>query len=311
MTPLIMIRAWVFAAIVAAACGMSTLAAAGDGQVDNVAGTSAQAGAGDSPASKYAGGTSVAGPSTAVRAKTSAKLDDPVKPEPTADEEARLEQEKASQALTRVRMVRGSLFSAGETPSSANGDDHARIAPVMSYTSVMPMEPKKFRKHDIVTVVVREDSNNTSTAKADSQKQQDFDLALQQFMKFSLSNLSLSNSSNPSTLPEVKFKYNNNRQNAADQERTDSTSLRISATIVDVKPNGTLVVEATKQITMDREVQQMTLSGVCRAEDVAVDNTVLSTQLADLKLEKSTTGEVRDGTKRGWLNSLIDKFNPF
>jgi flagellar L-ring protein precursor FlgH len=175
---------------------------------------------------------------------------------------------------------------------------------------VVPLEPHKFQKHDIVTIIVREDSTNTSTGQAKSEKKQDFDLALEQYLKFSLANLSLGTTS-PTTSPEIKFKYDNNRQNNANTQRTDSTALRISATVVDVKPNGNLVIEATKQITMDREIQDYTLSGMCRSEDVSVDNTLLSTQLADLKLKKTTSGEVRDGTRRGWLNSLIDRFGAF
>ena len=80
---------------------------------------------------------------------------------------------------------------------------------------------------------------------------------------------------------------------------------------MDVKPNGTMVVEATAHITVDKEEQLFRLSGVCRVEDLTVDNTILSTQLADLTISKQTRGEVRDGTKRGWLNQFIDKVSPF
>jgi flagellar L-ring protein precursor FlgH len=58
-------------------------------------------------------------------------------------------------------------------------------------------------------------------------------------------------------------------------------------------------------------VQHYTLTGVCRAEDIAADNTILSTQMANLTLNRKTKGEVRDGTRRGWLNSIIDNLSPF
>ena len=221
------------------------------------------------------------------------------------------EPEKAQPAPVRLHVVRGSLFAAGEAPPRLPQPGEAAPAPAMSYTSVAPLEPKRYKKHDVITVIVREDSNSSTTAKGESKKQQDFDVALQQWVKASLSNQTITTSANPSTLPEVKFKYNNNRQNDATQERTDSASARIGATIVDVKPNGTLVIEATKHIVMDREIQDFKLSGTCRVEDVAADNSILSTQLAELTFTKNTTGEVRDGQKRGWLNSLIDKVNPF
>ena len=87
--------------------------------------------------------------------------------------------------------------------------------------------------------------------------------------------------------------------------------MRIAAIVVDVKPNGTMVLEAVKNIIVDREVQHYHMSGICRAEDVTPDNTLLSTQLANLTVNKQTSGEVRDGTKSGWLNTIIDKVNPF
>jgi flagellar L-ring protein FlgH len=71
------------------------------------------------------------------------------------------------------------------------------------------------------------------------------------------------------------------------------------------------VVEAVKQITVDKEEQIFTLTGICRVEDISVDNTLLSTQLANLSLSKQTRGEVRDTTKRGWLNKFIDQVSPF
>ncbi|MGH7176477.1 MAG: flagellar basal body L-ring protein FlgH, partial [Tepidisphaeraceae bacterium] len=59
------------------------------------------------------------------------------------------------------------------------------------------------------------------------------------------------------------------------------------------------------------EVQQFILTGICRAEDIDPDNTILSTQLFDLELSKSNTGAVRDTTKRGWVPRLLDMLNPF
>ena len=218
-------------------------------------------------------------------------------------------------SVTPTAPVRGSLFRQGaEAPVPVNAEGEPVGSAPVSFLAVDPPKPRMFRKNDLLTVVVAEDSQSATTAKTDAQKQQTFDAALQQFIQLALSKSGLptvTTVGNPSTLPEVKFNYNNNRQNQADSSRTDTASLRISATVVDVKPNGTLVIEATKKIEMDKEVQDITLSRICRAADVAADNTILSTQLANLSLSKQTTGQVRDGTRRGWLNSLIDAVNPF
>ena len=51
----------------------------------------------------------------------------------------------------------------------------------------------------------------------------------------------------------------------------------MTATIIDIKPNGNLVFEARKQIRHDDEVSSMRLTGLCRSDDVTPDNSVLST----------------------------------
>lgn len=221
--------------------------------------------------------------------------------------------------ITPAAPIRGSLFRQGAEalamPAGLPGDpDSAPRGPAVSFIAVEQAKPKKYKKNDIVTVIIQENSDSTTGGTGNSKKTQAFDLALQQFLQVALSQSgvpTVGSVGNPSNLPEVKFNYNNDREATAEQDRSDTFSARISATVLDVKPNGTLVVEATKQIAVDKETQTFTLSGTCRVEDIQVDNTVLSTQLADLRLSKQTKGSVHDGTKQGWLSGFIDKFSPF
>jgi flagellar basal body L-ring protein FlgH len=55
----------------------------------------------------------------------------------------------------------------------------------------------------------------------------------------------------------------------------------------------------------------MVLTGTCRAEDVTADNSVLSTQLHDLTVKKTHTGEVRNAGRKGWIPKIVDIINPF
>jgi flagellar L-ring protein precursor FlgH len=214
--------------------------------------------------------------------------------------------------------IRGSLFKQGAAAAvqmdAAGQAGYSRPTSSISFTAVAVPEPHHYKKNDLITVIVREDSDSVSNGSGNSKKTQDYDLALQQFIQMAVASSGIpyvTTVNNPSKLPEIKFKYNNDRQTDADQSRNDSLSLRISATVVDVKPNGTLVIEATKHVTMDKEELYMKLAGICRADDIASDNTVLSTQLADLTVSKQTKGSVHDANKRGWLNGLIDTFSPF
>jgi len=75
---------------------------------------------------------------------------------------------------------------------------------------------------------------------------------------------------------------------------------------MDVKPNGTLSLEARTQVKNDDEDMTITVTGYCRAEDVAADNTVLSTQMYDLRVNKQHAGEVRKASKKGVITKVLE-----
>ena len=78
-----------------------------------------------------------------------------------------------------------------------------------------------------------------------------------------------------------------------------------------MKPNGTLVLQARKQIKTDDEEQFFILTGICRAEDVSADNTILSTQLSTSTSRRRTRATSATPPRRGWLPKLLDVINPF
>jgi flagellar L-ring protein precursor FlgH len=94
-------------------------------------------------------------------------------------------------------------------------------------------------------------------------------------------------------------------------ERDDTFTGRITAEVVDVKPNGTLILQATETIKTDEEEQRVTLIGTCRVEDISSDNGVLSNQLFNLSLSKQHKGAAKDALTRGLFTRLLDWINPF
>ena len=88
--------------------------------------------------------------------------------------------------------------------------------------------------------------------------------------------------------------------------REESMTGRITARVIDVKPNGTLVLEARQSMIHDKEELMIVLTGTCRAADVSIDNTVLSTELYDLYLDKQHKGELKKSTKKGFLPTILD-----
>jgi flagellar L-ring protein precursor FlgH len=202
----------------------------------------------------------------------------------------------------------GSLFKA--SLSLPPDPSRARLRDV-SFIGVPEPEPRTLKKHDLVTIVVREESAFSSTGNTETKRESDIEARVDEFIKLKLGNFALQGGAQGITPPAVKLSGNRNFKGEGTVDRTDSLTARMTGEIVDVKPNGTLVVQARKTIKTDDEVQQFVLTGICRAEDVNADNTVLSTQMYDLQLQKNSKGAVRDATKRGLLHNLLDFLNPF
>lgn len=85
----------------------------------------------------------------------------------------------------------------------------------------------------------------------------------------------------------------------------------ISCQVVEVLPNGNLVIEGVRQVRINREREFIILRGVVRPEDIGPDNTVLSTAIADAQIEYSGKGVVSDKQGPGWFTRLLDLFWPF
>ena len=202
----------------------------------------------------------------------------------------------------------GSLLKATlATPPDPN---QAKLSQV-SFFAVAEPEPKTLKKHDLVTIIIREESSASTKAQNDLNKTVELQAEIQQMIKLKLGSGSIYGLPTPATTPGIDWTGARTFHGEGELDRTDSLTARITAEIFDVKPNGTLVLQARKHIKNDDEEQQFILTGICRAEDINTDNTILSTQLYDLSLQKNSKGDVRESTERGRLPKLLDFLNPF
>ena len=151
-------------------------------------------------------------------------------------------------------------------------------------------DAKAVRLHDVVAIVVTE----SLAASTDGQ----------------VKNSRASNASSGLTGLFGKLKSSNALQNllgmtaasglsAQGQSTTNSSvATTFGAEVVDVLPNGMLVVQATRQLTFSEQTQLIKLRGLVRPEDVSAQNQVLSTAMTDLELEVTGKGIVNDSTYR-------------
>jgi len=86
---------------------------------------------------------------------------------------------------------------------------------------------------------------------------------------------------------------------------------RITVTVVQVMPNGNLVLYGQRQITIAGELRRLSISGVARPVDIGPDNTISSRFVANMKTAYEDSGQERHFTRQGWLGRKVNKLWPF
>ncbi len=154
---------------------------------------------------------------------------------------------------------------------------------------------------DILTVVISEGSKVDNKAKRDLKKETDksntFNGEVGGFADIGEFGMSAESTN------ELKSK--------ADYKDERSYVDRITVTVVDVQPNGNLVVMGTRNRDIGGDIQVIEVSGIVRPSDIEFDNTVKSEQVADFRIVSSNAGVAEPYTRPGWLGRIFDVIWPF
>ena len=220
------------------------------------------------------------------------------------------------------RNFRGMSSNAGVRPAAGgygatmyNASQQAsQVPPQMSvqnasWITVSKPRQKDFRLHDLVTIVVHEVTQHKTNTKTDAERDYSISAALTDWISLAGGNLRPDQQALGD--PRIGLDFEKELKSKAKVERQDTVTARIHAEIIDVLPNGNLVLEATHHVVTDEEEMTITLTGICRSKDIGVDNSVISTQLARLDLQKHHKGIARDAGKRGIISGFLDLILPF
>jgi flagellar L-ring protein precursor FlgH len=98
---------------------------------------------------------------------------------------------------------------------------------------------------------------------------------------------------------------------AGSTSRTSSLVTNVSARVVDVLPNGYLVVEGAREVRLNNENQTISITGVVRPVDINQNNVVLSSAISQMSVKVQGKGLVSQPLNPGWLFKILNGILPF
>ncbi len=163
---------------------------------------------------------------------------------------------------------------------------------------------------DILTITVVEESKGTKEASTKANK----DKSLEGSFKFGGASAGASGTSSPVgafSFGPYQGQFKNDFAGKGSTSRADSMSAYMTATVVDVLPNGNLLIRGSRWTKVNDEMQQTILEGIVRPIDISRNNTIQSQHIAEAKIFLVGKGPVSKHQKPGWLSQFIDAVNPF
>lgn len=164
------------------------------------------------------------------------------------------------------------------------------------------------RVGDILTVVVQESASVQASNRTKSDRTSSVDNAVSQFL-FSAAASSLG--THGGEFPATKFGGSNTFTGGGEITNKQTINARAAVTVIDVLPNGNLVIEGSRYVAYSGEKQYAVLRGIVRPDDIATGNTVASSSIADARVEFLSHGTITTQQNKGWFSRVFDKINPF
>lgn len=186
--------------------------------------------------------------------------------------------------------------------------DRPHAMRAVSLFAIEQPEPRLFERHDLIQIIVREVSKAESSHNLKAEKTADLGAKVNAWPHFNLADLLQLQleAGNGKGLPEIDVEASKKFKGKGDYDREDEFTARLTAEVIEIMPNGNLVLEARTYIKQDNEESTMRVTGVCRPEDVSPVNTVLSNQIHDLHVEKVSTGDLKSVNEKGIIAKVFD-----
>lgn len=184
-------------------------------------------------------------------------------------------------------MVLAAAFPVSAKSLWSNGDGH---------TENLYFSDNKARNvGDILTIIISETATTSATRSSSNSKSGNVN------MQAGIGVFDFLNSIFPASISG-----NDNFKADGSSASTNRANGRVSVTVVEVEPNGNMIVEGTQSIWQNKNEHKITLRGVVRRDDVTYANTVSSAQVADATIRFDGKGPLNSKQRQGILTQIFN-----
>jgi flagellar L-ring protein precursor FlgH len=170
-------------------------------------------------------------------------------------------------------------------------------------------DAKAHQVGDLITINVSESASATRNLGTSKSKDASHTTSLSAVLGFETS---LANK-NPNFSPSSALDIGDSKSftGSGSTNNSDTLTASVTAVVTKVYPNGNMEVVGRRQLTINQEPQELTFSGIVRPTDIAPDNTISSSKVAQVKISYGSGGELATVTHEGWFSRTLDQIWPF
>jgi len=167
-----------------------------------------------------------------------------------------------------------------------------------NYVNNIYSDSKAHRVGDIISVVLSENTQAQKNAKTELSKDNNASLG---------SVIGLGGAPITFKGDSLEFGYAQNSAFSGDSKSDQSNSLsgNISVHVLRVLPNGNLMIRGEKWMSLNNGDEYVRLTGIIRAQDISSSNTIMSSKVANARIQYAGTGSFADVQEQGWLSRFF------
>lgn len=167
-----------------------------------------------------------------------------------------------------------------------------------NYVNNIYSDSKAHRIGDIISVILSENTQAKKNAKTELKKENEYDLG-------AVTGLGGQAVTVNGKALQFGLEQDSAFKGDSKSDQGNSLSGNISVHVLRVLPNGNLMIRGEKWITLNNGDEYIRLTGIIRSKDINSNNTILSTKVANARIQYAGTGTFADVNEQGWLTKFF------